>query len=30
VWASFLGTEIVELAVVWRYYRSGRWLKVRV
>jgi Na+-driven multidrug efflux pump len=30
VWGSFLGTEIVELAVVWRYYRSGRWLKVRV
>ena len=30
VWGSFLGTEIVELAVVWRYYRAGRWLKVRV
>jgi putative MATE family efflux protein len=30
VWGSFLGTEIVELAVVWGYYRSGRWLKVRV
>jgi Na+-driven multidrug efflux pump len=30
VWATFLGTEIVELAVVWRYYRRGRWLKVRV
>ncbi len=30
VWGSFLGTEIVELGVVWRFYRSGRWLKVRV
>ncbi len=30
VWGSFLGTELVELAVVWRFYRSGRWLKVRV
>jgi putative MATE family efflux protein len=30
VWASFLGAEIVELAVVWRFYRTGRWLKVRV
>jgi hypothetical protein len=30
VWGSFLGTEIVELAVVWQFYRAGRWLRVRV
>jgi putative MATE family efflux protein len=30
VWGSFLGTEVVELAVVWRFYRQGKWLQVRV
>ena len=30
VWWSFLAAEAVELAVVWAFYRSGRWQKVRV
>ena len=30
VWVSFLATEIVELVVVWLFYRSGKWQKVRV
>ena len=30
VWGSFLAAEAVELAVVWAFYRAGRWQKVRV
>jgi putative MATE family efflux protein len=30
IWMSFLATEIVELCIVWIFYRSGRWQTVRV
>jgi Na+-driven multidrug efflux pump len=30
VWWSFLAAEVVELAVVWAFYRSGRWQEIRV